>query len=410
VLHWRFVSMPTIDAEISFPTFGALQTRRVKLEYEVDHASNAILLQGGTSEFALGVALERALDLKEAPHLSALLTYSLKQAEEFLDIQKIAPLPESFRLSSLLLEAEATHPDLLTPAVLQTSQPSTTTGSQPSGSLEPPLVTPQTRALSARAADQGETKAGPVRSRVSGPDHAVPSETSSPESVQPIHKIVARQKTGSEHAAPDHEPSDASPSLSPTELRQQGLRSAQNAAAGRDRIAGETGRSTTKSKSSAQRGTAKVRRTQTRFRNYVHVSVDSQEAHGENQSEHNRAMDEIGMKVVKQFELLAGRTPEDCSDEPEGGFDIRSEGVGGVRLIEVKTLSGPWGVRGVTVSRKQMHTAFVRDNRFWLYVVECAASEPKLWCIRNPAWLATSYTFADDWADARYAEGPYQKI
>lgn len=48
-----------------------------------------------------------------------------------------------------------------------------------------------------------------------------------------------------------------------------------------------------------------------------------------------------------------------------------------------------------------------RDDRFWLYVVECASSEPRLWCIRNPAWLATSYTFADDWADARYAEGPF---
>ncbi len=113
------------------------------------------------------------------------------------------------------------------------------------------------------------------------------------------------------------------------------------------------------------------------------------------------------MKVVSQFETLAGRTPRDYSDEPEGGYDIRSEGLGETRLIEVKTLSGPWGARGVTVSRKQMSTAFARDDRFWLYVVECASTQPRLWCIRNPAWVATSYTFADDWADERFAEGPF---
>ena len=408
VLYWRFVSMPTIDAEISFPTFRALQTRRVKLEYEVDRASHAILLRGGTSEFALGVALEQALALGEAPHLSALLTYSLRQAQEFLDIQKIGPLPESFQLSSLLLDAEAAHPGPLTPVAPSTLRPSNTTGNQPSDSLEPPPVTLPTKTSAAKATSQAETEAGPVRLRVSTPAHSTPGETPPPESVRPADTIVERQKTGSERAAPDHEPSGASPGLSPADLRQQGLRSAQNAAAGRDRIAGETGRGTAKPKSYAQRTGAKVRRTQLRFRNYVYVSADSQVAQSENRSEHNRAIDEIGMKFVKQFELLARRTPEDCSDEPEGGFDIRSEGAGGVRLIEVKTLSGPWGARGVTVSRKQMHTAFVRDDRFWLYVVECAASEPKLWCIRNPAWLATSYTFADDWADARYAEGPYQ--
>ena len=113
------------------------------------------------------------------------------------------------------------------------------------------------------------------------------------------------------------------------------------------------------------------------------------------------------MQFVKQFEHRAGREVRDDSAEVEGGYDLWSEGADGVRLIEIKTISGEWTSAGVTMSRKQMHTAFQRDERFWLYVVEHAFTQPRLWCLRNPAWIATSYTFSRDWADEKYAEGPF---
>ncbi|MDW7979050.1 MAG: DUF3883 domain-containing protein, partial [Verrucomicrobiales bacterium] len=90
----------------------------------------------------------------------------------------------------------------------------------------------------------------------------------------------------------------------------------------------------------------------------------------------------IGMRVAIEYERAQGRTPTDVSSE-NLGYDIRSEAPDGtVRYIEVKAraTTGP-----VAFTPNEWLMAQRLANEYWLYVVENAANEPKLFTLQNPA-------------------------
>ncbi|MDW8382947.1 MAG: helicase-related protein [Verrucomicrobiota bacterium] len=90
----------------------------------------------------------------------------------------------------------------------------------------------------------------------------------------------------------------------------------------------------------------------------------------------------IGMQMALDYERRAGRTPVDVSRQ-NLGYDIRSEAPDGtLRYIEVKAraTTGP-----VVLTPNEWLMAQRLANEYWLYVVENAADEPKLFTLQNPA-------------------------
>jgi superfamily II DNA or RNA helicase len=89
----------------------------------------------------------------------------------------------------------------------------------------------------------------------------------------------------------------------------------------------------------------------------------------------------IGMKIAMEYETTHKREPEDVSKE-NLGFDIRSEGNGETRYIEVKARKDE---RQVALTCNEWFKAKRFKNQYWLYVVANAATNPTLYMIDNPA-------------------------
>jgi superfamily II DNA or RNA helicase len=90
----------------------------------------------------------------------------------------------------------------------------------------------------------------------------------------------------------------------------------------------------------------------------------------------------IGMQVAIAYERENGREPEDVSDQ-NLGYDIRSHSPdGSIRYIEVKAraVTGP-----IALTPNEWLMALRLGEEYWLYVVEHAATEPRLYPIQNPA-------------------------
>lgn len=92
-------------------------------------------------------------------------------------------------------------------------------------------------------------------------------------------------------------------------------------------------------------------------------------------------IEKIGMEIVMEFERNNGRKPEDVSKQ-NLGYDIRSvDENGNVRYIEVKAraLSGD-----LALTPNEWFKAKRFKEKYWLYVVENAITNPKLYLINNP--------------------------
>jgi len=94
-------------------------------------------------------------------------------------------------------------------------------------------------------------------------------------------------------------------------------------------------------------------------------------------------IEEIGMKVAMEYERAQGRNPIDVSDDKRG-YDIRSEGAEEIRYIEVKAKAAQGNL---ILTPNEWMTAKQLGDKYWLYVVENAIKEPKLYVIQNPAKL-----------------------
>ena len=90
----------------------------------------------------------------------------------------------------------------------------------------------------------------------------------------------------------------------------------------------------------------------------------------------------IGMQVAMQYEREHGRNPEDVSAE-NIGYDIRSTSpLGEVRYIEVKARAT---TGAIVLTPNEWLMAQRLGEEYWLYVVENAATQPRLRIIQNPA-------------------------
>ncbi|MBX3295471.1 MAG: DUF3883 domain-containing protein [Acidobacteria bacterium] len=115
-------------------------------------------------------------------------------------------------------------------------------------------------------------------------------------------------------------------------------------------------------------------------------------------------VDRLGIEAVVRFEEEAGRYPEEMAPNFKG-FDLKSFGSEEerennkepVRYIEVKSITGIWGEKGVGLTKSQFEEARKKGDRYWLYVVEYANSDAIVHPIRNPARRATHYFFDHGW-------------
>lgn len=113
---------------------------------------------------------------------------------------------------------------------------------------------------------------------------------------------------------------------------------------------------------------------------------------------HRQQVDRRGIEAVLEWEKDHNRFPELMAPNFKG-YDIRSKDADGsiIRYIEVKSISGPWTIEGVGMSKSQFDKARQQHGRFWLYVVEHTNSEPRIFQIQNPANLVDEYRFDDGW-------------
>jgi len=92
-------------------------------------------------------------------------------------------------------------------------------------------------------------------------------------------------------------------------------------------------------------------------------------------------VERIGMEFAMAYERSQGREPKDVSKE-NLGYDIRSEGKGEVRYIEVKARSDE---SYVELTMNEYLKARQLKEKYWLYVLCNAQTSPTLYTINNPA-------------------------
>lgn len=110
-------------------------------------------------------------------------------------------------------------------------------------------------------------------------------------------------------------------------------------------------------------------------------------------------IDQVGMEKVLAYERKMGRTPKAMGPTHEG-YDIESRSDGGEieRYIEVKSLSGDWDPMGVLLTKPQFEKARELGEKYWLYVVERAASDVfAIRRINDPARQANEFRYDDGW-------------
>ena len=88
------------------------------------------------------------------------------------------------------------------------------------------------------------------------------------------------------------------------------------------------------------------------------------------------------MKTAMEYEQKEQRNPEDVSLK-DVGYDIRSwDNLGKYRYIEVKARSSSGSI---SLTPNEWVMANRLGDEYWLYIVENAATNPKLHKIQNPA-------------------------
>ena len=132
----------------------------------------------------------------------------------------------------------------------------------------------------------------------------------------------------------------------------------------------------------------------------VEVDVDPEETFPQDERD---KIDHAGVTRVMIYELQQERNPQDMNEVQFNfpGYDIKSTDPksGEIRYIEVKSLRGDWGRRGVKVTRKQFETGGEYQDNYWLYVVERSEvdEEYSITTIQNPVGLVGEFFYDVSW-------------
>lgn len=144
---------------------------------------------------------------------------------------------------------------------------------------------------------------------------------------------------------------------------------------------------------------------QVRMRTYVHEKIHDDYDTGDADSRAKK-LGNAGEEIVMEYEKKRKRSARRMPVNHEG-YDIESKGRDGIRYIEVKSIDGPWGDRGVGVTRAQYEAAMRLGKEWWLYVVEYVTDSSrinKVHAIANPFHLATEFRFDSGWKGAQVDE------
>lgn len=341
--RFRFFRCGEIRAKAEL--VGYRLTGEATLSYGVDRYEGRIYIQDlapRTTVKALSELLE-IIDPSDVGVLSMLWKGGVKDALEFLDESGFPPLPEDY------------EPVQFTSA--ETADTVDTSGVEDEDG-HPTVSEPVRRA----AAEQGVGRPVPVE------DCAQRHHLSHSVENSEISSVVARlEPTRSEARAPNSELRfhDSDLPRVPAERR-----------------------------SGPQQHTPAAFQKRLHTYTYVYDGPEEDEA-----QVHAAEVDRQGMKYVMEYEQARGRSPEDISHDYGAGYDIRSTNGDKERYIELKTISGPWGNRGVALSANQYGAARTYREKYWLYVIENLDTEPVLHEIQNPFERVTSYTFDGSWKD-----------
>lgn len=139
---------------------------------------------------------------------------------------------------------------------------------------------------------------------------------------------------------------------------------------------------------------------QSRLRTYVIHEPGDGQASDFDLSEKRTVIDEAGMSRVSEAEKKSERSVRVLpANHP--GYDLESSDGSGdvVRYIEVKSLSGTWGEKGISLTRTQFEKARELGERYWLYVVEWAGQDEKsrIHRIQNPANQVNQFLYDSGW-------------
>ncbi len=133
---------------------------------------------------------------------------------------------------------------------------------------------------------------------------------------------------------------------------------------------------------------------------FIYVEGENEE-HGQDTLANRLDIESKARKLVIAEEEIAGRIPEEMPlDNP--GYDIESveKDSEDIRFIELKSLAGPWGATGVSLSYAQLNVAYRKKDAYWIYVVEnVRTSEPKIYRIQNPVKYISGFKFNDAWME-----------
>lgn len=103
----------------------------------------------------------------------------------------------------------------------------------------------------------------------------------------------------------------------------------------------------------------------------------------------NSESEKAAMDAAMAFEREQGREPMDVSRKIGLGYDIKSEGKGETRYIEVK---GRHGEGGISITHNEWFRANQLENDYYLYVVwntkTNSAKDMDIYRIKNPARLS----------------------
>jgi len=102
---------------------------------------------------------------------------------------------------------------------------------------------------------------------------------------------------------------------------------------------------------------------------------------GESSVSESAEIEKIGMEIAMEYERMNDREPEDVSVE-NLGFDIRSRGKDGLRYIEVKARAGEGEV---ALTPNEWFKAKRFKDKYYLYIVTNAKTDPAINIIKNPA-------------------------
>jgi hypothetical protein len=109
------------------------------------------------------------------------------------------------------------------------------------------------------------------------------------------------------------------------------------------------------------------------------------------------AIDRAGTNAVIRHEEECGRH---AIRKPHSfpGYDIESYADDDLdRIIEVKSIDGPWDAARARLSKEQFKAANEHGDLYWLYVVEHARTNPIVWRIQDPGRRVHGFAYIPDW-------------